>query len=124
MHILIIDDEDVIRSTVGEILSAEGYDVTLASNGAEGLKRVREGSFDLVITDLFMPEKDGVEVVLELRKSHPHIKIITMSGGGSFRNTASLKTARMLGSTFTIEKPFTASELLDLVQKSLAKGNR
>jgi YesN/AraC family two-component response regulator len=100
------------------VLTAAGHTVVEARDGAEGLRLNRVEPADLIITDLFMPEKDGIAVVMELKQAMPDIKIITISGGGKYSDLGSLRTAKLLGSTFTLEKPFTQDELLKLVGKA------
>jgi CheY-like chemotaxis protein len=118
MRILVIDDEHSIRDMMVEVLTAVGHEVVEAKNGVEGLRLNRVEPADLVITDLFMPEKDGIAVVMELKRAMPDIKIITISGGGQCGDRVSLRTAKLVGSTYTLEKPFTPDELLNLVEQA------
>src|SRR6266545_2719194 len=96
-RILVIDDEPLIRSTVVTILTREGFSVEDASDGAAGIAMFRKNPPDVVITDIFMPNRDGIEVVMELKRSHPHAKIITMTGGGERRMVEITSTAKFLG---------------------------
>jgi len=115
--ILIIDDDIEILSVLRLILEREGYDVLAASDGKEGLKLCRQQRVDLVITDLVMPEKEGVETIMELRRDFPHVKIIAMSGGGSIAPENYLHMAQMLGAQRTLRKPFTPNEMLEAVRE-------
>ncbi len=81
-HILIIDDEHQIRSMLRKVFESEGYIVTEASNGMEGLKCYYENPADLIITDILMPDKEGLETIMALKKENPDAKIIAMSSGG------------------------------------------
>lgn len=119
-RILVIDDDEQLRTLLGEILSRAGFEVVEARHGAEGLNLYRARPTDLVITDLIMPEKEGVETIVELRREFPTARIIAMSGGG--RQTASdyLRIASQLGARRTISKPFSRQEILDAVRETLA----
>jgi len=81
-RILIIDDEPQLLDMLGQTFEREGYDIVKASNGKEGIKLYRENPVDLIITDIIMPEKEGIETIFELRKDFPDLKIIAISGGG------------------------------------------
>jgi len=117
--ILIIDDEVQIRELLGQMLTREGYDVVHASDGKEGMKACREQSIDLIITDIIMPEKDGIEMILELRHDFPALKVIAISGGGRLGPDGYLEMARKLGAHRTFFKPFNRKEILDAVQELL-----
>ena len=116
-HILIIDDESQIRLMLRKLLESEGYTVTVASNGIEGIKCYNENPVDLIITDIFMPDKEGIETIIELKEKHPDIKIIAMSGGGRNATTAYLHMAKSLGANLTFEKPIRKEALLEGVRK-------
>ena len=81
-RILVIDDDDQILRTLHQVLEMEGHEVVDASNGKEGIKLFRENGADLIITDIVMPEKEGLETIMELRRDFPDIKVIAISGGG------------------------------------------
>ena len=119
-RILVIDDEEPVRFTLREILESENYEVTVAINGVEGTALFKEQPFPVVITDIFMPEKDGLETILELKKDHPNIKIIAISGGGNIGLSQQLEVARQLGADHAITKPFGTDEVLDCVKECLA----
>ena len=116
-RILVVDDEEDVRRVACTFLEDAGYETYEACNGLEALEVCNKVSCDLVITDLVMPEKEGAETVMELRKLYPDIGIIAMSGvmGAEFY----LRAARMLGAGATLLKPFTREELVDCVESML-----
>jgi YesN/AraC family two-component response regulator len=115
--ILIIDDDDMFRAMLRKMLEEAGYnDIEDADDGNIGVKLFRQHPFDLVITDIIMPNKEGIEMIMELRKDYPRIKIIAVSGGGRTGPQDYLKLASHLGANRTLEKPFKRSELIDAVQ--------
>src|SRR5581483_8993403 len=115
-RILIVDDEAAIRGILRDTLEGEGFTVVEASDGAVAMQRWREQPVDLVITDILMPEKDGLEVIREIRRAAPGTKVIAMSGGGGPRAPIRfLDMAGRLGATRTIEKPFAITAFLDTV---------
>jgi CheY-like chemotaxis protein len=119
-RVLVIDDDEQVRALLYEILDRAGFAVIEAMNGAEGLKLYRSQPADLVITDLIMPEMEGVETILELRREFPDARIVAISGGG--RNGAGdyLPIAAQLGARRTVAKPFSRQDILDAVRDSLA----
>jgi DNA-binding NtrC family response regulator len=118
-RILIVDDDPGIRRALQVLLTKSGYQVTQASDGFEAIRLWREHGGDLVITDLHMPEKNGIETILELLTHSPGMRIIAMSGGGQTKRLDLLGNATMLGAVFTLEKPFTLPEILSLVKRAL-----
>lgn len=118
-RIMIVDDDPGIRRALQLLLSKAGYRVTQASDGLEALRLWRDHGGDLVITDLHMPEKNGIETIVELLTHTPGVPIIAMSGGGQTRRLDLLGNATMLGAVLTIEKPFTLAEMLALVKRAL-----
>jgi DNA-binding NtrC family response regulator len=118
-QILIIDDEVTIRDLLIKILEREGYETMNASNGKEGVKLYRENPVDLVITDLIMPEKEGIETIMELRRDFRDVKIIAMSGGGKIDPETYLQIAKTLGAIETLAKPFDLKKVLKTVQELL-----
>ena len=117
--ILIIDDELQIRVMMRRILEKVGYDVYEASDGKEGIKLFRAKPTDLVITDIIMPEKEGLETILDLRHDFPKIKIIAISGGGKTGLPNFLPAAKKFGAIRTLPKPFGKDDLLKLVREVL-----
>lgn len=120
-QLLLIDDDALVRSTLRQILERAGHTVLEASNGGEGLTRLAEQAIDLMITDIIMPEKEGVETIVEARKRHPTLPIIAISGGGRTKNMDFLEVARQVGATETLAKPFRPQILVELVAKLLTK---
>jgi YesN/AraC family two-component response regulator len=118
-NILIIDDETPIRSMVRLILERAGYTVREAQDGIEGIRIFRETPADLIITDLIMPNKDGIGMIIELKKDFPELKIIAMSGGGLNRPEGYLRGAQKLGAACTLSKPLNRNDLLRAVRDTL-----
>ena len=120
-RILIIDDDKSILSFLKERLIYEGFNVLTAINGKEGMKLFNENQVDLVITDIIMPDKDGFETIIELKRICPDIKIIAMSGMGLGMIEPCLKTAKFSGAEYALAKPFEISNLLTAVYELLKK---
>jgi DNA-binding response OmpR family regulator len=118
-RILVIDDEPLIRATVVTILTRAGFSVEEASDGATGIAMFRKNPPDVVITDVFMPNRDGIEVVIELKRSYPHTKIIAMTGGGRMGMTEIGSAANILGADHILHKPFEWEALLAAVHAAL-----
>jgi len=116
MKVLLVDDDELFRVMISVTLKAAGYQVTVASNGDEAIKEARLDDYDLIITDIFMPNKDGMEVIQKIKAMRPAIKIIAMSSSGSAEFT-SFKIARSLGSNGSLQKPFSPAELLAKVKE-------
>lgn len=116
---LVIDDEAIIREGLRALLQEEGHTVHGAADGGEGLQHVRYHPVDLVITDIVMPRKDGIETIIELRRHHPDIKIVAISGGGGREHGDYLMVAGRLGANRTLAKPFTPQAILDAVSACL-----
>jgi len=120
-HILVVDDEEQIRSLLTQMLEHEGFVVDTADNGAEGLELVAKNSYDLVVTDMIMPVKDGLKFIMELVRDYPDLRILAMSGGGAIKAERYLTMAGYLGDDIaTLEKPFTLESLLARVNDLLA----
>ena len=118
-HILIIDDESSIRKLIHIMLEQNGYKVDEAADGAAGIKKIKIDPPDLIITDLIMPGKEGIETIMELRRDYPDLKIIAMSGGGVIGPQEYLKIAKSVGAYRTFKKPFKMGELLEAVEALL-----
>ena len=118
-RILVIDDEPLVRSTVVMILTREGFSVEEASDGAAGIAMCDKHLPDVVITDIFMPNRDGIEVVMELNRSCPRTKIIAMTGGGQTRMMEIASPAKLLGADHILHKPFERDSLLAAVNAVL-----
>jgi CheY-like chemotaxis protein len=121
-RLLIIDDEKLARITLRKILESAGHEITEASNGTEGVAMYRAHPADLVITDIIMPDKEGIETIIELRRDFPNARIIAISGGGRTRNLDFLKLAEQYGAKRILAKPFSQQELLGAVNAVLADG--
>ncbi|MEA3544211.1 MAG: response regulator [Thermodesulfobacteriota bacterium] len=119
-NILVVDDEESIRELIQEILKMDLHNVDVANNGASGLKKFKDNAYDLVITDLIMPEKDGIEFINELKASHSGVKILAISGGSWGIDAApQLEIAGYLGASSSLEKPFEMEELVAAVNRLL-----
>ena len=114
-RILLVDDNAELLKLQGEVLRREGHVVTMATEGNEALLLVQNSVFDLVITDLVMPVREGIETIVELRRIAPSLKIIAMSGGGKVDAKDYLTIARQLGAVQTLAKPFSKKDLLEAV---------
>jgi CheY-like chemotaxis protein len=119
--VLVIDDDHEVREMLRKMLERVGYEVVDASNGKEAIKLYRREPKDLIITDLVMPEKEGIETIIELRHDYPDVKIIAISGGGRDGPKNYLNMAASLGAHYTFAKPFDRGELLQAVEELLNK---
>ena len=122
-RILIIDDEPQIRSMLTLMLERDGYEVVEAPDGVEGIKIYRQNPVDLIITDLIMPNKDGIGMIIDLKKEFPDVKIIAMSGGGLNKPEGYLKGAKKLGAACTLTKPIDREEMLRAVKNTLKSSS-
>ncbi|MBF0135278.1 MAG: response regulator [Magnetococcus sp. DMHC-1] len=122
-QILVMDDDPVIRQLLSAILLEEGHTVRVAPDGRAGMALYKEMRPDVVITDLLMPELDGVGVIRELQTLEPRMRIIALSGGGRVLTAeTSLDVARRLGACIMVAKPFTSQEILAAVAAALQPG--
>ena len=117
--ILVIDDEPYILLMLKKMLEKAGYMVDLASNGREGLELFEKESADLVITDIIMPDKEGLELILEMKKKSPGLKIIAMSGGGRISPESYLECASHFGAEKVFQKPFKQKEIVSAIRELL-----
>jgi len=117
--ILLMDDEEQFRSMLGESLSRAGYEVTEARDGREGIRLYRDHPCDLIVTDLIMPEKEGLETIVEFRRIYPEVKIIAMSGGSRHGSVDYLKMAKLFGAQQVLTKPFSRQEILEVISNVL-----
>ena len=122
--ILIVDDEEQIRLMLRQTLEHEGYEVYTVENGMEGMELVKETDFDLVITDMIMPVKDGLKFIMELLHDYPNLNVMAISGGGAIKADRYLTMAGYLGDIVTLEKPFKREALLDAVNRSMRKPDQ
>lgn len=129
-HILLIDDDELLRDTLLQMLELDGHRVDDAADGAQGLKRFAQHSgkagragYDLVITDVLMPGVDGARVIVELRRNHPTLPIIAISGGRRVLSPQfNLETAALAGATRQLAKPFSRHELQSAVSLALTEA--
>jgi CheY-like chemotaxis protein len=117
--ILVIDDDPKIRRVIDLRLTNAGYQVMVAANGQAGLSLFKAQQPNIVITDILMPGKEGLETIMELRRDSPDIKIIAMSGGGRIGADDYLDLAKKFGAQYVFSKPFTGKELLQAVGELL-----
>ena len=116
-RIIIIDDNVYILDMLKQTLEREGYEVVETSNGNEGIRLYRENPADLIITDIIMPKKEGLETIMELKRDFPDVKIIAISGGGRVSPEEYLSMAKKLGARYTFSKPFEREKLLAAVRE-------
>lgn len=125
-RILVIDDEAPLRALIRRALQPLGHDVVEAADGDAGTRLFESSAFDLVITDLLMPEKEGIETILDLRERSPAVKILVVSGGLSYRGRVldklgPLADAEALGADASLSKPFGLEELQVVVERLLSE---
>lgn len=120
-RILLIDDDKILAAAIQRALQEMNYSVTLASNGIQGVEWMESESFDLVISDVLMPDMDGIEVALYMHKAKKNIKLIMMSGGGKIESDFYLHVASKLGANYVIPKPFSMEQLKMLITNLLEK---
>ena len=116
-RVLVVDDNEDLRNTIGALLQADGFEVALAADGQAALAQHHAMPCDVVLTDLFMPDKDGIETIVELRKLSPGIKIVAMSGWTSSQGSDYLQVAREIGASVTLQKPFDPQELSRVLRR-------
>lgn len=124
ISILLVDDEEMVRTQIRASLELEGYAITEASNGREAVDMLKGFKPDLVITDILMPEKEGIETIMEIRQMYPDIRIIAISGGVRTENMDFLKIAKRLGADLALPKPFGRQQLLSMVHELLGDRNK
>ena len=118
-RILVIDDDIQMREMLRQVLERAKYEVEDAADGKIGTNIHRQQPVDMVITDLIMPEKEGIETIRELRRDFPQLKIIAISGGGRIGANGYLNVAKTIGADATFSKPFELKELIETVKKLL-----
>lgn len=122
--ILVFDDEPSILLMIKKMLEKAGHEVDIALNGRDGMEQFERNRPDLVITDIIMPEKEGLETILELRKRYPALKIIAISGGGRVGPDGYLPSAKLLGADMVFQKPLVQKEFMEAVALLLSKTKR
>ena len=118
--ILVIDDEQSIRALLKQMFERQGYQVLLAKNADIGIQQFKKNLVDLVILDLVMPEKDGIETIRELKSLDADIKIIAISGGGVIKPELYLKLARKFGAIYSFQKPIQNDKITAFVNSLFA----
>jgi CheY-like chemotaxis protein len=118
VRVLIIEDNEILRHVVQRTLVAAGYEVQDVANGKAGLNAYRQQPSDVVITDIVMPDTEGLETIRELRRHDAAVKIIAMSGGGLGASGGYLKLARQFGARWTLTKPFSGEDLRNVVAEA------
>ncbi len=120
-RILVIEDETILCTLMKDALEKAGYEVMTALDGRKGMRLFSEQPCDLVITDILMPEKEGLEIILELTKQFPTVKIIAISGGGSSLGDYLLDVAQEFGAQRVLWKPFQIKQLVAAVKEVLGE---
>jgi len=120
--ILVLDDEPSILLMIKKMLEKAGHEVSIASNGREGMILFERDQHDLVISDIIMPEKEGLETIFELRRMHPELKIIAISGGGRISPDGYLPGAKLLGANMVFQKPLDQKEFVNAVAQLLGEN--
>jgi len=115
-RILIIDDEAQFRTMLRQMLERSGYEITEAVDGEQGLALLQQGSADLLITDILMPKKEGIETIFALKRDFPNVKIIAISGGSRQGGYQYLEHASHAGADHVLAKPFERDELLQAIE--------
>ena len=118
-RILVIDDQEPIRRIVRRALEQAGHEVFDASDGAMGMEMLARHAADVVISDIFMPGQDGILTLRQIRKEFPDVKVIVMSGGDSTGMLDLRRDAELLGAVKSVQKPFSAREIVELVRSVL-----
>ncbi len=118
-NILIIDDNDDLRETLVMLLEDEGYKTNVAPDGTSGLRAFAEARPDIVITDVLMPDADGIETIRKIRALDPKARIIAMSGGALIGNAYYLRMAKTLGAMEVLAKPFEIDDLVRMIETCL-----
>jgi CheY-like chemotaxis protein len=118
MRFLVIEDDDSVRDLITRILRDEHYDVIEAVNGIDATKFLNQDTnIDIIITDIIMPEKEGIETIMDIKRDYPHIRVLAISGGGKGSAESYLSIAKFVGADLTLNKPFIRKELLDAIQQ-------
>ena len=121
-RIVLVDDDDLSRATIHQMLERAGYEVQSFANGREAMAAYLSNPADLVVTDLIMPDTDGLELIQELRRQRPGARILAISGGGRVNANEYLTVAQKFGAAGILTKPFSNQELREAVASVLTKG--
>lgn len=120
--ILVVEDDPLVLATVSRMLDKAGHTVITAPNGKEGIKKFKAEKIDLILTDIIMPEQEGLATIREIRKLDSDVPVIAMSGGGRKRNMEFLTISKEFGANAQLAKPFSADQLNALISECLAGG--
>ena len=120
--ILIIDDQDELVQALARIARSQGHTVFTASDGKTALRHFAGQPTDVVVTDIYMPEMDGIEFIMRLKEAFPETRVIAMSGGGIMRKENVLGAASMLGAEAVLEKPFDAADFIGTLERVLSSS--
>lgn len=123
-RILIVDDDDALRAVLREMLEWAAFDVGEAPDGERALEQIGSAAFDLVVCDIFMPIREGIETIRRIRALRPELRILAVSGGGTRGRLEYLQIARQLGADRVLAKPFGHAELLEVVAELLGEPSR
>ena len=118
--VLIIEDDPSLRDSLRRTLRKKGYTILQAAEGGEGMMLLGTHVIDVVLIDIFMPGKEGIETIQAIRRTHPHVKIIAMSGGGERMYIDVLRVAKASGCHQTLDKPFSEETLINTIQAQVA----
>lgn len=121
-RVLVIDDDELVLTMLESALLAAGHEVITATDGDQGLRALRRHPVDIIVTDIIMPGKEGIETIIEIRRLSPTIPIIAISGGGLHAGRLYLEAAARLGATRTLAKPFAPRKLLQEIEACLREG--
>ena len=124
LKVLVVDDDILVRNSMKVALESLHLDVATANDGAQALEYVSYHTVDLVITDIIMPNKDGIEIILDLQKINPDIKIIAMTGGGRFGSHNYLEIAAELGASYILKKPVSFDKLKEVIDNLLEDSGK
>lgn len=114
-----VDDDPGVRGLLAAFLEERGFAVDTAADGEEAVARLREHDFDVVVTDIVMPNREGIETIIEMRRMRPSLGIIAISGGGAAGAAGYLESARLLGADGALEKPFSLEDLQGEIDRVL-----
>jgi DNA-binding response OmpR family regulator len=116
-RILVTDDDADLRATLQKLLMLRGYEVDTGSDGLEGARLLQQGAYDLLITDIVMPNQEGLESIIQAKKRYPAMKIIAMSGAAKTSTEVYLRVAKNVGADFIFQKPWSPKEMLAKVEE-------
>ena len=120
-QILVVDDEASVRLVIRDVLEADGYAVSEAADGEDAFRQIKTQPVDLIVTDLVMPNKNGIDLILELKKEYPNAPVLAISGGGGISGRFDyLKVAELVGAKNIMSKPFDIADLRLTVARMLA----